>query len=391
MPCCSAPFVTVASKVNVEQSSLAPGEVARPQWTPNSHTISRKHAPPPISEEALEASRRRRDVLAEEAKKRYERWVEANPPLSPEERRQRQREPLRHGKDDQASFWQHRFREREREKEVGSEWASARRLATERERIEAAVSQASSTYLRHPPYPKHGSGIRNMEFSYMSSSYDYRMRQPSKEVAGTWPFMRTRPRSESARINEEVTHSTPVDGHAGGNWTLDPKYGNPASRSAQSIGNTFRAQSPRRWITATSPESKGKWRGSFVTSFPPSHAGHSSQPMGDAKPRWLLHEEPYIEQYHDVVAANISAAANRMRPRCRDKDISTTTFSNYLPTTFALPPVTRGTQNYYIESPADRISNTGELLTERSERSYHKYVDLASARSSNHSATPWCR
>lgn len=130
----------------------------------------------------------------------------------------------------------------------------------------------------------------------MSSSYDYRMRQPSKEVAGTWPFMRTRPRSESARINEEVTHSTPVDGHAGGNWTLDPKYGNPASRSAQSIGNTFRAQSPRRWITATSPESKGKWRGSFVTSFPPSHAGHSSQPMGDAKPRWLLHEEPYIEQ-----------------------------------------------------------------------------------------------
>ena len=46
--------------------------------------------------------------------------------------------------------------------------------------------------------------IKNVEFSYMSAGYDYRQREPSKEISGTIPIMRTRALTESARINEVV-------------------------------------------------------------------------------------------------------------------------------------------------------------------------------------------
>ena len=39
----------------------------------------------------------------------------------------------------------------------------------EQERINRSVATAEATYLQHPPYPKSGGGVKNVEFSYMKS------------------------------------------------------------------------------------------------------------------------------------------------------------------------------------------------------------------------------
>ena len=300
MPCCSAPFVTSASLAGLVEKGvpLAKEEAARPPWTPvqrNGIMWHRNAVMTPA--EVVEAARPYRDTLAQAAKMRYGDWKARQPPSTAAERRQRNRQPLRHGSDHQTSFWRHSFRDRDPGREMSSTgWASASQLSTQHERIQTALSNASTTYMQHPPYPKQGGGPRNFAFSHMSAAYDYRARQPSKEVAGTCPIMRVRPRTESARINEEVSRTRLVDVHAGGNWTRDPKYGNPITHSAQSVGNTFRSQSPELWMTASSSSKDQKWRGNFATYFPPPTSTADFEPMGDSQPGWLHHEEPFVEQ-----------------------------------------------------------------------------------------------
>jgi len=304
------------------------------------------------------------------------------PPSTAEERRSRNRQPLRHGADDMRSIWRHSFRDRDPVKELEPHhWSSASRLPSQSERIATAVSEASSTYMHHPPYPKQGGGPRNFAFSHMSASYDYRQRQPSKEVAGTCPIMRTRPQTESARINEEVERTRLVDVHAGGNWTLDPKYGNPVTHSAQSIGNTFRSQTPSKWLASRdSPNAtQERWRGTFVSHNPPPSASFHFEPMGTHKAGWLHHEEPFVDHFHDTVAVNTKAEIDRfVRQRSREHEVVPKRFTKDLPTTIATVSLTQSTPNRYVENPS--LSCTWNIMQpppEPPEKSYHKYLELS--------------
>ena len=120
----------------------------------------------PEEEEVL-AQKVHRDLLASQAQARYEAWLEENPPSKPDIRPQTSTHPN-----------SHRFRDRDREKELAPKhWQNPNRVMHERERIEAVLN--SSLYTLHPPYPKQGGGIKNLEFSFMKASYDYRQRLPS--------------------------------------------------------------------------------------------------------------------------------------------------------------------------------------------------------------------
>mmetsp|Transcript_51222 Transcript_51222/g.132977 ORF Transcript_51222/g.132977 Transcript_51222/m.132977 type:complete len:311 (+) Transcript_51222:3-935(+) len=200
----------------------------------------------------------------------------------------------------------HPFRDRDKNREWAGEWASADKVLHERDRIQRAVSTAEATYMRHPPYPKAGGGVKNVEFSYMKSGYDYRLREPSKEVSGTWSIMRVRPLTESARINEEAAQARPCDTLGGGRWTIDRKYGNPVSFSPTTTGDSLRQASPTKWLQhpsisppQTAPTSR-KWRGGFVTDFPPRSA-RPAPPFVGAVP-WLHHTEEYVDHMHTSVA-----------------------------------------------------------------------------------------
>jgi hypothetical protein len=61
---------------------------------------------------------------------------------------------------------------------------SALQVASQADRISSAVAENTAAHLHPPPYPKQFGGPRNFAFSYMSGTYDYRQRQPSKEVSG---------------------------------------------------------------------------------------------------------------------------------------------------------------------------------------------------------------
>ena len=149
-------------------------------------------------EEAL-AQKTLRESLALQAQTRYEQWLEENPAPKIVGEPSRSTHPTHH-----------MFRVRTREKELAPKhWQNPNRVLHERERIEAVLD--SALYMRHPPYPKQGGGIKNLGFSYMSAAYDYRQRQPSKEVSGTVSMLRTRPRTESERINKSLQAQPPVE------------------------------------------------------------------------------------------------------------------------------------------------------------------------------------
>jgi hypothetical protein len=143
-------------------------------------------------------------------------------------------------------------------------------------------------------------------------SYDYRLRQPSKEISGTWPIMRTRALTESARINEAIVSQRLGDSIGGGRWTTDQRYGNPASFTPLTTGDTFRQASPLKWLgspgsskgSPTAPPSAGspgarKWRGGFATNFPPRTA--PAEPLGGQAP-WLHHMAPFEDRFHETVS-----------------------------------------------------------------------------------------
>ena len=177
----------------------------------------------------------------------------------------------------------------------------------ERDRIDRAVTMATAAFLDNPPYPKQGGGVKNVEFSYMSSGYDYRQRQPSKEVSGTWSIMRTRPHTESARINEAVASQRTNDNLGGGRWSIDQRYGHPPTFTPHTTGDDFRQASPARWLAFTSsppstscgtPGQERKWRGGFATNFPPRSA--AAEPL-DGQTPWMHHLAPFEDRFHETV------------------------------------------------------------------------------------------
>eukprot|EP00908_Phaeocystis_cordata_P016820 Transcript_28137.p1 GENE.Transcript_28137~~Transcript_28137.p1 ORF type:complete len:383 (-),score=113.61 Transcript_28137:43-1113(-) len=253
-------------------------------------------------EEAL-AQKTLRESLALQAQTRYEQWLEENPAPKIVGEPSRSTHPTHH-----------MFRVRTREKELAPKhWQNPNRVLHERERIEAVLD--SALYMRHPPYPKQGGGIKNLGFSYMSAAYDYRQRQPSKEVSGTVSMLRTRPRTESERINKSLQEDSLLDTLSGGRWTFDPKYGNPPHCSPATVSSPFRSNSPQRWLRAA--------RGGFERSFPPGTA--------DTQTLYLHHNEQYAEHIHPMVAPNVRAGAgSRQREPEKEVDLNHS-FSSSVP------------------------------------------------------------
>lgn len=165
MPGCAAPFLSA----RLAERCSDPETPRLQPWRPISKHLDVSLVGPPPSDGEAEARRIRRDTLAASARTRYEEWRESTPDVA--------LPPVEH------SVHRHQFRERDRRKELGSEWASASKVLPQHERIERAVAAAGSEYLKHPPYPKVGGGRKNTEFSYNVATYDYRQRLPSKEVA----------------------------------------------------------------------------------------------------------------------------------------------------------------------------------------------------------------
>jgi hypothetical protein len=168
MPPCGAPFLT-AKMVAHGQAASEGDKSVRPlpiPWRPISNSISIPSTPPKPPSLDEKQQRVRRDELAASAQVRYEEWrKERSPPqphLAPAAT---------------ASHHFPKFRERNKQKELAGEWSSADRVPSERERVERAVTAAAATYLQSPPYPKQGGGVKNVEFSYMSSGCERSCRQ----------------------------------------------------------------------------------------------------------------------------------------------------------------------------------------------------------------------
>ena len=299
MPPMSAPFIAIKVK-EVKSTEVSPKQLP---WAPINMTISIPE-PPVLSEEELDERKQRRDHLASIAQNRYARCDTH----------------LVH--ELEYDLHRHSFRDRQKAKELAGDWAGADQVLHERERVRRQVAIAEATYLRHPPYPKQGGGVKNVEFSYMKSGYDYRTRQPSKEVAGTWPIMRVRPLTESARINEAAAQHRPRDTLGGGRWTVDPRYGNPPVFTPTTTGSNFRQAAPNKWSThgrSPPPTAPGalKWRGGFATDFPPRTAAETRTLNG--RMSWLHHTEAYADHLHDSVALHMGGFRP---PREKNKELT---------------------------------------------------------------------
>lgn len=289
-------------------------------WRPISQTISIPRQPPNPRTLDEKQARTKRESLASSANARYDEWKQKNPSTA-------------HAPATSASIVSHHFPkfrpDRAKSKELAGEWASADRVLPERERIDRAVADATAAFLQNPPYPKQGGGVKNVEFSYMSAGYNYRQRQPSKEVSGTWPIMRTRAITESARINEQVASQSTRDTLGGGRWTIDHRYGNPPTFTPLTTGEHFRQPSPRKWIGPQSPPhtaphrritTGNKWRGGFKTDFPPRTA--TAEPLDGATP-WLHHTTAFEDRFHDTVAVHIPESIKHGGPTYRPNRLKT--------------------------------------------------------------------
>lgn len=204
-----------------------------PTWKPVANRGKYFPSPTPaVPEDKREQWNAKRDALAESAKERYVEWREsdeAHKPSSPT------MESL-------GNIAYHNFRVRQKNRELSGDWVSADQVPTAIQRVQKAEEAAKALYLRHGVYPKAGGSVKNVKFSFMSAGYNYRAREPSKEVAGTVPFARLGVRSERARINSRAREDALRDTLGGGRWTMDQKYGNtPVKvRSAASRSDSSR-------------------------------------------------------------------------------------------------------------------------------------------------------
>jgi len=318
----AAPFLQKKVMEFEDEQKAQQGKIRDLPWARVNTTISIPRFPAEPDADELERRKQKRDTLAAQAAQRYEEWKSENQQDIVQSSKDIMKMSLLHPNDIQ-------FRDRNKAAEHAGEWASADKVLHERDRIQRAQAAAEAAYLQHPPYPKSGGGVKNVDFSYMKSGYDYRLREPSKEVAGTWPIMRVRPLTESARINEAAAQSRPCDTLGGGRWTLDYRYGNPPAFSPTTTGDNFRQSHPRKWLHTKTPPAtapppairgrlsaserewgqhsrpgKAKWRGGFVTDFPPRSAVPAQPFVGDMP--WLHHTEEYVDHFHDQVAINVN-------------------------------------------------------------------------------------
>ena len=370
MPGCGSPFLTKKVVATVVDNEIV--DTRQPPWQPilANASLALKPLPPPTEEEVA-AWKAKQNDLAAQAQTRYETWLGDYPPPRGVDAVVR---PATSGHPTH-----HQFRERRKDQELSPKhWSNPDRVAHERERIDAVLK--SSLFMVHPPYPKAGGGIKNREFSYVASSYDYRQRMPSKEIAGTCSIMRTKPRTESERINivlqvcadprmlrphcpctrvhrrtcpctpPPTLHRLPPrplapssslgsqddslrDAMAGGRWTFDPKYGNPPHCTPATCGSPFRSDYPQKWMRAA--------RGGFEMSFPPGTA--------DGQRVFLHHDEPYQEKVHPVVAPNVRCGSRQREP---EKEMSSRQFSSAVPLNTYVPnPSKLCNWNVLPESP----------------------------------------
>ena len=278
--------------------------------------------PPPIAKSAEEEEqiRKKREELATHAQKRYAEWGMQQSQESLRSDLEVMKMAFLHPND-------HCFRpghtNNMKDPHAG-EWATADKVLHERDRIQRAVDAAEASFLRHPPYPKSGGGVKNVDFSYMKSGYDYRLREPS---------------------NESAAFSRPLDTLGGGRWVYDPKYGNYPACSPTTIGDSLRQSTSKKWLgrstpkpPATAPPSllhQPKWRGSFQTDFPPrsavpadplatNYGGYSGSSIGVQTWKhgaismpWLHHTEEYVDHIHDTVAINAAHLPDTQRSNFR--------------------------------------------------------------------------
>jgi len=239
MPLMSAPFVS--AKVKEVKLDDAEEALMRP-WQPTDASVYIGWEPPGVEAKKQQHHRMKRDQLAASAQMRYDEWKTKQGMLSTH--------TLSTASVPSPHF--PKFRDRNKRLELAGEWASADQVLSAHDRVEQAVASASAAFLQSPPYPPQGGGGKNVEFSYMSAVYDYRRRQPSLEVSGNWSIMRTRPRTESARINETVASQRLCDSIGGSRWTVDHRYGNPPTFTPQTTGDAFRQPSPHKWLGSES-------------------------------------------------------------------------------------------------------------------------------------------
>lgn len=312
----SAPFVSAKVKeVKLDASEEA---LMRP-WQPTDASVYISWEPPGVGAKKQQQHRTKREQLAASAQVRYDEWKAKQGTLST------------HALSTASVPSPHfpKFRDRNKRLELAGEWVSADQVLTAHDRVEQAEAVASAAFLQGPPYPKQGGGVKNVEFSYMSAVYDYRRRQPSLEVSGDSSIMRTRPRTESARINEVVASQRMHDSIGGSRWSVDHRYGNPPTFTPQTTGDTFRQASPYKWLGSESPgpasppqtgaSTPHKWRGGFANSFPPRTGTAHGQPIADGATPWMHHTIPFEDRFNDAVAMHIPESIRRGGPSYRPR------------------------------------------------------------------------
>lgn len=293
-------------------------------------------------------------------------------------------------------------RQRQRHKELTAYgWSNPNRLPSEQQRVEEAESTARSIFLRHPAFPKEGPSARNHSFSFMGGAYDYRAREPSKEVAGSVPILRVKPRTEAARVNAEAQDQGRRDLLSGSRWELDQKYGNPPANCPPSAISPFRQTSPEKWIAPKS--------GGFVSSFPSTRGASTDRywtgaAFDDAQrqwggsdyrqttsSRWLHHTGDFSDTPHQKVEANLmseklksSCSAHNDAERERERSFSPYVKQNvYVPS--SSPLCTWNLREQGINAPSPPPPRT---YHKSSHRSLGGPSTAVSAPSSSHQKSP---
>jgi len=232
------------------------------------------------------------------------------------------------------------FRKRDKSKDLHHEWANPNRLLSEADRIETAERDAKAAFLRNPTFPKEGGSVKNAEFSFMSNTYNYRQREPSKEIAGSVSILRVKPRTESERVNATVKDEGMRDVLAGGIWTLDNKYGNPPANVPLPIGSPFRQPATERQLSPS--------RGGFSATFRSTKS--ASIDRYDNGERWLHHREEFVDTAHNKVAASLRSEQRKLGRTASslEEEKREAAFSAYLPPNV----VNVSKDNLYIPNPS---------------------------------------